>query len=180
MRSALTSKFWVECCNCEERANRIGLENNDGHTTDTKLLTPKKATEHFPPLSRSHFGPLDCEQSLFGQSRLSSAGLERANSRERGKRECEASESRGEPGEKAGKEGGTAFSFVTDAFKYLLEKALIFWAAVTSRMYLHYVRDRPIKLQIVKSNYYQKRFGRRSIAIPSHIAFVFLFFFLAT
>ena len=35
---------------------------------------------------------LDCEQSLFGQSRLSSAGLERANSRERGKRECEASE----------------------------------------------------------------------------------------
>ena len=60
-----------------------------------------------------------CEQSLFGQSRLSSAGLERANSRERGKRECEASESRGEAGEKAGKEGGTAFSFVTDAFKFL-------------------------------------------------------------
>ena len=50
---------------------------------------------------------LDCEQSLFGQSRLSSAGLERANSRERGKRECEASKSRGEAGEKAGKEGGT-------------------------------------------------------------------------
>ena len=49
---------------------------------------------------------VDCEQSLFGQSRLSSAGLERANSRERGKRECEASESRGEAGEKAGKEGG--------------------------------------------------------------------------
>ena len=36
-----------------------------------------------------------------------------------GKRECEASESRGEAGEKAGKEGGTAFSFVTDAFKFL-------------------------------------------------------------
>ena len=34
---------------------------------------------------------IDCEQSLFGQSRLSSAGLKRANSRERGKRECEAS-----------------------------------------------------------------------------------------
>ena len=33
-----------------------------------------------------------------------------------GKRECEASESRGE---KAGKEGGTASSFVTDAFKFL-------------------------------------------------------------
>ena len=64
-------------------------------------------------------GKLDCEQSLFGQSRLSSAGLERANSRERGKRECEASESRGEAGEKEGKEGGTAFSFVTDAFKFL-------------------------------------------------------------
>ena len=62
---------------------------------------------------------LDCEQSLFGQSRLSSAGLEIANSRERGKRECEASESRGEAGEKVGKEGGTAFSFVTDAFKFL-------------------------------------------------------------
>ena len=62
---------------------------------------------------------LDCEQSLFGQSRLSSAGLERANSRERGKCDCEASESRGEAGEKAGKEGGTAFSFVTDAFKFL-------------------------------------------------------------
>ena len=62
---------------------------------------------------------IDCEQSLFGQSRLSSAGLERANSRERGKRECEASESRGEAGEKEGKEGGTAFSFVTDAFKFL-------------------------------------------------------------
>ena len=44
---------------------------------------------------------VDCEQSLFDQSRLSSAGLERANSRERGKRECEASESRGEAGEKA-------------------------------------------------------------------------------
>ena len=41
---------------------------------------------------------VDCEQSLFSQSRLSSAGLERANSRERGKRECEASESRGEAG----------------------------------------------------------------------------------
>ena len=62
---------------------------------------------------------LDCEQSLFCQSRLGSAGLERANSCERGKRECEASESRGEAGEKAGKEGGTAFSFVTDAFKFL-------------------------------------------------------------
>ena len=60
---------------------------------------------------------LDCEQSLFGQSRLSSAGLERANSRERGKRECEASESRGEAGEKAGKEGGTAFSFEPDVFR---------------------------------------------------------------
>ena len=46
---------------------------------------------------------IDCEQFLFGQSRLSSAGLERANSRERGKRECEASESQGEAGEKAGK-----------------------------------------------------------------------------
>ena len=62
---------------------------------------------------------VDCEQSLFGQSRLSSAGMEIANSRERGKCECEASESRGEAGEKAGKEGGTAFSFVTDAFKFL-------------------------------------------------------------
>ena len=60
---------------------------------------------------------LDCEQSLFGQSRLSSAGLERANSRERGKRQCEASESRGEAGEKAGKEGGTAFSFEPDVFR---------------------------------------------------------------
>ena len=50
---------------------------------------------------------VDCEQSLFGQSRLSSAGLERANSRERGKRECEASESRGEAREKAGKEENT-------------------------------------------------------------------------
>ena len=42
---------------------------------------------------RTHIGHfrLDCEQSLFGQSRLSSAGLERANSRERGKRKCEAS-----------------------------------------------------------------------------------------
>ena len=60
---------------------------------------------------------LDCEQSLFGQSRLSSAGLERANSRERGKRECETSESRGEAGEKAGKEGGTAFSFEPDVFR---------------------------------------------------------------
>ena len=39
---------------------------------------------------------IDCEQSHFGQSRLSSAGLERGNSRERRKRECEASESRGE------------------------------------------------------------------------------------
>ena len=45
---------------------------------------------------------LDCEQSLFCHSRLGSAGLE--------------SESRGETGEKAGKEGGTA---VTDAFKFL-------------------------------------------------------------
>ena len=54
---------------------------------------------------------IDCEQSLFGQSRLSSAGVERANSRERGKRECEASESRVEAGEKAGKEGGTAVLF---------------------------------------------------------------------
>ena len=44
---------------------------------------------------------IDCEQCLFGQSRLSSAGLERANSREEGKRECEASESRGKAGEKA-------------------------------------------------------------------------------
>ena len=60
---------------------------------------------------------VDCEQSLFGQPRLSSAGLERANSRERGKRECEASESRGEAGEKAGKEGGTAFSFEPDVFR---------------------------------------------------------------
>ena len=60
---------------------------------------------------------LDCEQSLFGQSRLTSAGMERANSRERGKRECEASESRGEAGEKAGKEGGTAFSFEPDVFR---------------------------------------------------------------
>ena len=58
----------------------------------------------------------------------------------------------------------------------MLEKALIFWAAVTSRMYLHYMRDRPIKLQIVKSNYYHKSFGRRSNTIPSHIAFVFRFF----
>ena len=40
---------------------------------------------------------LDCEQSLFCQSRLGSAGLERANSCERGKREWET-------GEKAGKE----------------------------------------------------------------------------
>ena len=47
---------------------------------------------------------LDCEQSLFCQSRLGSAGLERANSCERGKRECEVSESQGETGEKAGKE----------------------------------------------------------------------------
>ena len=60
---------------------------------------------------------LDYEQSLFGQSCLSSAGLERANSLERGKRECEASESRGEAGEKAGKEGGTAFSFEPDVFR---------------------------------------------------------------
>ena len=44
---------------------------------------------------------IDFEQSLFGQSRLSSAGLERANSREEGKRECEASESQGESGKKA-------------------------------------------------------------------------------
>ena len=49
---------------------------------------------------------LDCEQSLLCQSRLGSAGLERANSCERGKRECEVSESRGETGEKAGKEAG--------------------------------------------------------------------------
>ena len=72
------------------------------------------------PLIKIVFKPLwriDCEQSLFGQSRLSSAGLERANSRERGKRECEASESRGEAGEKAGKEGGTAFSFEPDVFR---------------------------------------------------------------
>ena len=41
---------------------------------------------------------IDCEQSLFGQSRLSSAGVERANSREQGKRDCEASESRGKLG----------------------------------------------------------------------------------
>ena len=60
---------------------------------------------------------IDCEQSLFGQSRLSSAGVERANSRERGKRGCEASESRGEAGGKAGKEGGTAFSFEPDLFR---------------------------------------------------------------
>ena len=59
---------------------------------------------------------LDCEQSLFGQSRLSSAGLERANSRERGKRECEASESQGKLGRRRER---TAFSFVTDAFKFL-------------------------------------------------------------
>ena len=51
--------------------------------------------KHFATL-----GLVDCEQSLFDQSRLSSAGLEIANSRERGKRECEASESRGEAGEK--------------------------------------------------------------------------------
>ena len=66
---------------------------------------------------RLYLRKIDCEQSLFGQSRLSSAGLERANSRERGKRECEASESRGEAGEKAGKEGGTAFSFEPDVFR---------------------------------------------------------------
>ena len=60
---------------------------------------------------------LDCEQSLFGQSRLSSAGLEIANSRERGKHECEASESRGKAREKAGKEGETAFSFEPDVFR---------------------------------------------------------------
>ena len=49
---------------------------------------------------------VDCEQSLFGQSRLSSAGLEIVNSRERGKRECEASESRGEAGEKVERREG--------------------------------------------------------------------------
>ena len=54
-------------------------------------------------LERDFRCALDCEQSLFGQSRLSSAGLERANSRERGKRECEASESRGEAGGEGGK-----------------------------------------------------------------------------
>ena len=47
---------------------------------------------------------IDCKQSLFGQSRLSSAGLERANSGEQGKPKYEASESRGEAGEKTGKE----------------------------------------------------------------------------
>ena len=46
-------------------------------------------------------------------------GLERVNSSERGKHKCEVSESQGEAGEKAQKEGGTAFSFVTDAFKFL-------------------------------------------------------------
>ena len=54
---------------------------------------------------------LDCEQSLFGQSRLSSAGLERGNSRERGKRECEASESRGEAEGEGGKGGRDCILF---------------------------------------------------------------------
>ena len=54
---------------------------------------------------------VDCEQSLFGQSRLSSAGLERANSRERGKRECEASKSRGEAGGEGGKGGRDCILF---------------------------------------------------------------------
>ena len=64
-----------------------------------KFVLREKRDEFYK--SRKHLGGkkasvLDCEQSLFGQSRLSSAGLERANSRERGKREYEASESRGE------------------------------------------------------------------------------------
>ena len=54
---------------------------------------------------------LDCEQSLFGQSRLSSAGLQRGNSRERGKRECEASESRGEAEGEGGKGGRDCILF---------------------------------------------------------------------
>ena len=62
---------------------------------------------HYTNLAFQLIHSVDCEQSLFGQSRLSSAGLERGNSRERGKREGEASESRGEAGEKAEKEGGT-------------------------------------------------------------------------
>ena len=53
---------------------------------------------------------LDCEQSLFGHSRLSSAGLERANSRERGKRECEASLSQGELGRRRERREGPSSS----------------------------------------------------------------------
>ena len=81
------------------------------------LYNPTMKQTNLRAECKSALQPVDCEQSLFGQSRLSSAGLERANSRERGKRECEASENRGEAGEKAGKEGETAFSFEPDVFR---------------------------------------------------------------
>ena len=98
--------FWNKC-DCMVTPSAFYLLN-----TITNFLFPHE----YAAISLTN---LDCEQSLFGQSRLSSAGMERANSHERGKRECEANESRGEAGEKAGKERGTAFSFVTDAFKFL-------------------------------------------------------------
>ena len=47
------------------------------------LVTPLKMQPHYSQSSRENATPssgtLDCEQSLFGQSSLSSAGLERAN-----------------------------------------------------------------------------------------------------
>ena len=51
---------------------------------------------------------LDCEQSLRMVARARKARVRKSS---------EASESRGEAGEKAGKEGGTAFSFEPDVFK---------------------------------------------------------------
>ena len=51
---------------------------------------------------------LDCEQSLRMVTRARKA---------RARKSSEGSESRGDAGEKAGKEGGTAFSFEPDVFR---------------------------------------------------------------
>ena len=102
---------------------------------------------------------IDCEQSLFCQSRLSSAGLERANSRERGKRECEASESRGEAGEKAGKEGERAKFFSewinADVYKNAKRQEMFF---VTSlRLSDHKVSHRIFIIKFRTSNVWNLR-----------------------
>ena len=74
-----------------------------GPITRRRLSTSGKWPVLWPVVAN-----VDCEQSLRMVARARKARVRKSS---------EASESRGEAGEKAGKEGGTAFSFELDVFK---------------------------------------------------------------